>query len=266
MDNIPTKCGIIQQHREIPVIISLTSFSPRLPKLYLVIKSLLRQTVKPDRIILYFGNDVKYQGLPHELLELQQYGLEIQFKEDNLKPHKKYFYAMLENPEAIVITVDDDFLYPKDMIGLLLKAHEQNPGCVVSARAHKMQFDELGNLKPYTMWDWEYTNTRPQLKSLFSTGCGGCVYPPHLLDRSMLDANLIKELCLDADDVWLKFMEIRNNIKVKLANPSIWKRTVEIPDSQIVALNTTNVAESRNDFYINKCMEYFKIDADAFKD
>ena len=46
-------------------------------------------------------------------LDQQKRGLTIRFCED-LKAHKKYYYAFKEYPDDIVITVDDDVIYPQE--------------------------------------------------------------------------------------------------------------------------------------------------------
>ena len=77
-------------------IVSLTSFGPRLEKIWLGIESLLRQEVKPDRIILYLTasqvSDI--ESLPKSLLKLRNRGLEIVLCPDNIRSHTKYYYAM----------------------------------------------------------------------------------------------------------------------------------------------------------------------------
>lgn len=154
------------------IIISLTSFKPRLDMLHFALRSLFLQTHMPDRIILYFGDDVKEKDLTNETLKLKQYGLEIEFRQDDLKSHKKYYYAMTENPDAIIVTVDDDFIYPSNMLESLVKLHEDSPDCIITVRAHRIKFDHEGEILPYMQWDWEYGgNYAPVEKSLCNGRC-----------------------------------------------------------------------------------------------
>lgn len=69
------------------IIVSLTSFPKRIPTLYLVIESILRQTVKPDKLILHLTkSQVKdIELLPKRLLELRKRGLEIVLCPDNIR-------------------------------------------------------------------------------------------------------------------------------------------------------------------------------------
>ncbi len=160
------------------VIVSVTSYPKRFHALAFCVKSLLLQTVLPDRIIVYLGSDSLGAEIPQELLDYQRYGVEIVMDESmDLKPHKKYYYAMQQFPDAKVITVDDDLVYPPDMIETLLKASEQYPEEVCARRVHKITFDPVGNIKPYILWKKQYKARKPS-RSLLATGGSGVLYPP----------------------------------------------------------------------------------------
>ncbi len=51
--------------------------------------------------------------LPESVQRLTTRGLEICYCED-LKSHKKYFEAMKQFPQEIIVTADDDILYPEN--------------------------------------------------------------------------------------------------------------------------------------------------------
>ena len=92
-------------------IVSLTSWEPRFDVLPVALKSILLQTRRPDRVILYLGSDVDPEKLPLEVRRFEEKGVEIRFMEENLRAHKKYYYAMEEFPDSTIITVDDDVIY-----------------------------------------------------------------------------------------------------------------------------------------------------------
>src|SRR5690625_976450 len=75
------------------VIVSLTSFPPRMSKLWIVLETLLRQTHKPDKILLWLASSQipSLNFVDKKVLKLCKRGVEIRFCED-LKSHKKYFY------------------------------------------------------------------------------------------------------------------------------------------------------------------------------
>ena len=96
------------------LIVSLTSYGDRLNTLSICLKSLLNQTRKADKILVYLTDNITESHLPTSLLELRDKGIEYKFIPLDLKPHKKYYYAMQEFPDDIIVTVDDDVIYYKE--------------------------------------------------------------------------------------------------------------------------------------------------------
>lgn len=250
--------GLNNTKREREIVVSLTSFPARMDKIHLCIRSLLMQNMKPDRIVIYLG-DKEFEGiaLPETLTELFQYGVEVRFRKD-LKPHTKYFYAMQEFPDALIVTVDDDIYYRPDLIKVLYRAHEQHPDCVVCTRAHKMLF-ENGVLLPYNSWDYETKCVNQESHLLMATGVGGVLYDPKLFHKELFDEKAIEELTLKQDDVWLKFMEILSGIKVFAVPASKTKYLVGIWGSEKTTLNSQNVGQNKNDVYISNVMNHCNI-------
>ena len=238
------------------VVVSLTSYPARLPQLHLVIRSLLHQKLAPREIVLYLGNDTRDEDIPSSLRELEKYNFTIKTGCEDLKPHKKYFFAMQEYPDDAVITVDDDVIYDKDFVQDLYNCYKKFPGCVASRRVHRMIQDTLGNIKSYNDWQWECRDILEPSHQLFTTGCGGVLYPPHILPPEAFDAAAIKAHCLNTDDVWLKFMELKAGARVVFTNSKVM-HPLTVRKTQASALMHTNTAaENRNDLNI-KAMESF---------
>ena len=82
--------GVEEPSRQQKIIVSLTSYPERFRYLHLTVKSLLLQTVKPDKIILYLGDDARDAPLPEALVRLKKKGLSIEYRTGNLRSHKKY--------------------------------------------------------------------------------------------------------------------------------------------------------------------------------
>lgn len=240
------------------VIISLTTYPKRMKTLPIVLESLMRQTVQPNKIQLWLAEE----QYPEQELVFEQLanfigrGLEIKFCDD-LKSHKKYYYAMLNNPDAIVVTADDDIIYPEDMLeGLLLK-HLEYPNCIVAHRAHYMKKNEKG-LMPYNDWNYRATGCAGPDLYLCATGCAGCLYPPHLLSNHVFDKDVFKEICFYADDIWLKCMEQLNEVPVVLTgvnNPEI----ISVVDSSEGGLAQMNVEDGKNDQQLKAVTERYGI-------
>lgn len=253
------------KHIEEEVIISLTSFPPRLKVLSLTLKSLLIQSVKPSKIIVWFGDDTEKKMLSDELLELEKYGIEYEFTNENIKPHKKYFYVMQQYPESLIITVDDDVIYDENMVKSLIKCHKKYPQDICARRIHKIEFSEnKKNIKPYNSWTHEYKPKINEAKlEYFATGVGGVLYPPHSLPDIAFCKDEIEKYCLNADDIWLKIMEIINGTKVVWANCK-YPHPITIDNSQLTRLNMENVENGQNDNYINSLLTRYQIDINRF--
>jgi len=247
------------------IVVSLTSFPARFSTLHYAIKSILCQTMKPDVIFLCLTKEeVKDKAeLPASLLALEEYGLQIFFVDDNLKPHNKYLFAVQEYPNSLLITIDDDNMYDKYLIAELYSSYLQYPSAVSAQRVHKIINDKSGNVLSYNKWGYEYKKeTEPSL-GLFATGVGGVLYPPDVLPDEAFDAVKIRELCMNADDIWLKFMELKNNV------PVVWVKgqrvhPYTIKHTQKITLSKSNYHKNQNDKYIAALENYYGISLAAF--
>lgn len=193
------------------LIVSLTSFPKRIGRVWLTVETLLRQTVLPERIILWLSRSQFPHGtaqMPRNLLRLRNRGLEIRFVDDDLRSHKKYFYAMQEFPEANVVTVDDDMLYPSDMLDTLWRGHVRYPAAVVGNRG-KMIYASIPRYE-----HWPALDRPTYSEDLLFVGCSGILYPPHCLHRDAFRVDLIKSLAFTADDIWLSCMARLNNAQM----------------------------------------------------
>lgn len=243
--------------RDKKIIISLTSFPARYKTLALSIKTLLLQSVKPDMIILYLGKDTSKAELPQNILEMQKYGLTIKDGYEDVRPHKKYLYAMQEYPEDIIITVDDDLMYSKNMVETLIKSYKKYPGSVSARRVHQMLSDKNG-LLPYLKWNFTYTCEKKPSYAMLSTNGAGSLFPPHSLPKAAFSLDNIRNYCLNADDIWLKFMLLKNNIPVVWV-PSSHSMPYIIPHTQEGALSRSNNGKSQNDSYIEKLTDIYNV-------
>ncbi len=248
--------GISSVPQKPRLIISLTSYPARYDTLYICIKSLLRQSMKPDNIILsIYINEM--DCIPQSVLELQKYGVTILPVDENLKPHKKYYYVMQQYPDAAVITVDDDLIYDKNLVKDLYKSYKKYPYAVSARRVHKITKDPVtGLIKPYNDWGYEHKKIRTPSFELLSTGCGGALYPPHLLPKETFNSAAIQKLCLNADDIWLKFMEQKAHVPVVwVPHFPVHPYTLQATTTQ--ALSKENCGNNQNDVYIKQLEKHF---------
>ncbi len=254
------KSGIRNGNLKNEVIVSLTSYPGRINEVWLSIESILRQTYKPNKIILWLGKEYfsGIDALPSILRRQMKRGLDIQFRED-LKPHTKYFYALKENPDAILVTIDDDIFYPSDMLDKLIYFHLRFPNAVICHGARKIESTNNG-FADYKRWDnWHSVEIETKERfDLLPLGVMGVLYPPKSLHVDLFNLGLLQKTSFKADDLWLKAMALKEGTKALLTN-AYPKAFVCLPDSQSESLMTYNIIESQNDRQLDALNKEFNI-------
>lgn len=246
------------EKREKRIIVTLTTIPSRVYAVQISLDCMLRQTVKPDKIIVNIGIE-KFEGiiLPMAFQALEERGVEIR-SVPYLCPHTKYFYTMQDFPDDIVITIDDDVIYKKTVIEELMKSYQRHPHAISCLRAHRMAFDDQGKVLPYNQWEYETTHEDVPSLQIFSTGAGGVLYPPHLLHEDLFRREVFTELCYRQDDIWLKAMEVLTRTPVVLASKE-YRRLTLVKQSQKIALKKTNAHKGENDICLSKVFQHYGI-------
>ena len=244
------------------IIVSFTSYPPRIKSVHRVVESLYRQTVKADEIILYLSLD-EFPKVEAELPEklrrmIGQGGFRIAWVCGNLKSHKKYYYALQEFQDAVVITVDDDKIYAETMICDLMESYKRFPDSV-SARIARIILKRPETLEQYVKWEKEEKIEEckdvPRM-DLCAIGAGGVCYSPRLVNENWFHKETIMKVAGDYDDLWLKYSEVISNISVVYTKPS--QKDITIDDSQICRLSANNLYGSGNDKCISKILVLLK--------
>jgi hypothetical protein len=229
-------------------VVSLTSYSTRLRSVHLTIESIGRGSVRPGRIILWVDPDVVVDDLPVELQRLRRRGLEIASSPGRYGPHTKYFpYVMSEAPhDALLVTADDDSLYPRWWLASLQEAAAGSED-VVCFRAHRVGFDPDGGLAPYNSWS-PVTETGPSPLN-FATGVSGVGYPPAFLNELQALGDAFADTCAKADDVWLHYAAVRGGRRIRQLGPRP-RKFPEVLSTQVMALHRGNTGQAANDAQI----------------
>ena len=240
-------------------MVTLTSYPERIKYVKNVVECLLKQNIQPERVVLYLAAE-QFPGqeadLPAELLDYIHNGqLLLEWCNEDLKSHKKYYYAMQQFPDELIITVDDDEILPVTATEELLKSWLNYPNAVSARRAHLITCSEEGELLPYDRWIKEYDGCvqKPSMQ-LMATGCAGVLYPPHLFGQQLFDMDAILATCLYADDLWLKAMELLYDIPVVLSSENVFLHHID--GSQENGLFYRNVNGHENDIQLEKISDY----------
>lgn len=193
--------------------------------------------------------------MPESLLVFKNHGLEISWCEGNIKSYKKLIPTLQAYPDAVIVTADDDVIYPKDWLRKLVNAYKSNPDYIHCHRAHKIDFDKEGKLLPYN--DWlscvSYKEVIPSFLNFF-TGMGGVLYPPHCFYADILDTHKFLSLAPHQDDIWFWAMAVCNGVKVNVveSNYQEFKSFVDAIKGSLWEINQT-----QNDVVLNKVLEFY---------
>lgn len=233
-----------------PAIVSLTSYGRRLNDVYLAIEAIAAGSVRPERIILWVDDLDPSTIVAGPLHRLIQRGLEVR-RCANLGPHKKYFpmlEEMVDESRRLLVTADDDVLYPRWWLARLLEKASAHPGEIVCYRAHRIRVEDRG-LAPYVQWQPCWGRSASVVN--FSTGVSGVAFP-HELVVALAQAGLeFMSLAPMADDIWIHSAAVRAGIPVRQVHR--WPRNFpDVPGSQAVGLLHVNVSGSGNDAVISE--------------
>lgn len=203
----------VSPQQDASVVVSLTSYGSRVKSsVVYTIYSLIRQTIRPKRIVLWLDQQTyNDKNLPSQLRLLCNYGLEVRYAKD-LRSYTKIIHALTAFPDKHIITVDDDVYYGKTLVEKLIEAHKQHPQAIITSYAKVPTTDRRNQLEPYTKWpeyyhataDWHYDSYR-----LLPLGVGGVLYPSGVFDEEVKNESVFTRLCPKADDIWLYVMGLR---------------------------------------------------------
>ncbi|MER7560528.1 glycosyltransferase [Nocardioides sp. NPDC126508] len=240
------------------VVVSLTSIPHRMLSIGQCIDSLLEQTRRPDKVLLWLSTENfpdREADVPAEVLERQDACFQIRWVDGDLAPHKKYFYAVQENPEALIVTVDDDVIYDDNLVETLYAGHLANPRAIICQRANLALFRPDGTLRSYDGWVYDCNYLRGKSSyQLLPTGIGGVLYPPRSLPAATFDVDAISRTSLYADDLWLKAMATANGYPVWM--PRERAGYEQIQEAQAVALWRRNAFQGNNDLVLEKVFDH----------
>lgn len=237
------------------LLVSLTSYPARINDVWKVIECIKKQTVLPEKIILWLSNDQfkDRTSIPANILRQEDGLFEVRLVEGDIRSHKKYYYAFQLFPDWTTITCDDDVFYDSNMIKRLVDTSRLYPGCVVANHSVEILFGKNGDALSYHNWG---TTEKPGLsKNRCQIGIGGVLYPPHLLDEMVLDKEVFMNAAPYADDLWLNAMARLNRVPV--VQTSKWFLPLPVVGNS-TSLSDINNGENKNDVQLTSIREFIK--------
>lgn len=263
LNNCAQNCsevGVVEEkYCDSEVIVSLTTYGMRLYEVYLAIESIMQQTLKPNRIILWLSDEMKNITMPLVLQNQQKRGLEIRYCKD-IGSYTKLIPALKAFPSAAIITIDDDHIYHFDVIENLVNAYKNNPALIHCARMHKMKLLNNAKLEKYRKWTYESESFDVSPLN-FPTGNGGVLYPPGSFNKEVFNENVFMDICKYADDVWFKTMALLHGTMAKkiFTHNKKGNEHLEISNTQYSALSKINIHRGMNDVQLKAVFDKYNL-------
>lgn len=243
------------------IIVSFTSFPKRIIYAHKVVSDMAAQKLKPSDVLLWLAEEQfpnRENDLPPELRSCADRGLvKIKWCARDLRPHKKYLYAMLEYPDDIVITVDDDLEYPSDLVSNLYFSYLCFPDCVSAVRTYAVAIDKV-NKKVFGCEKWIKDYKKELMlpsKQLLATTGAGTLFPPGVLSGDALNEDLIEKLCPYADDIWIHQMLVANDVKTVCCADNFYLRYTAPQEGGLAEFND---GQNQNDVQYAAVQQYLK--------
>lgn len=111
------------------IIVSLTTWSKRIGNIPVVLDTIINQTRQPDLVVLNLAYDEMVPDSVQHYIDSNN--IEINRVEDT-KVYKKLIPTLKKYPDDCVISIDDDWLYPNNMIADFINIHKQHPDFPIS--------------------------------------------------------------------------------------------------------------------------------------
>ena len=211
--------GILKNKRNKPrIIVSISSHPARMGDAHFSLYSALNQTLKPDEVILNLAEKEfpnKEDDVSPDILKLQRNGLKINWCEC-IGPYKKIIPSLGAFPDDIIVTLDDDTYYKKDLLEVFYASHCRDRNMIQCHASYQVSFDENGKILD-NMYHWRHLYGRsfePSLLNFIVSSCG-VLYPPGVLHHDVLRQDLFMAITPTNDNIWMWGMAVLNGTKIR---------------------------------------------------
>lgn len=246
-------------------LISLTAISTRIERVAITIRSIKKQTLQPHSINLYISQDsyLVDEGIQANcghLKEIFSLGVNI-YNVKNIGPYRKQ-YPIIEqlksagaDPKTPIVTIDDDVIYPKEIIKSLVETMSEK-NAIVAHRGREISVTENA------IADYSEFPIPSQYSSLNNVGTGknGIAYQLGFFPASK--KNYIGHiLAPTADDIWCKWASTVYCVPTIILEPNAaYDASLDFeetaPEDKRGLFHNYN-ARGTNDIAINNMESYF---------
>ncbi|MEI0566085.1 hypothetical protein [Brachyspira pulli] len=232
--------NIVKETRNPRLIVTLTSYPERMETIDVVLYSLLDQTLKPDKIVLWLSYE-EFPNLeddvPSNILDMKKYGIEIEFCH-NIRSYKKLVYSLKKYPNDLLVTCDDDIYYQRNWLKLLYNSYLENPNVIHCHRGLRISYDNNHKISRYLDWNIikNIDDENIFYKNFFTAGAG-IICKKDFFYEDIFNEELFMRLSPTEDDMWFWAMAVLNGTKINVVKNNM-------ADLKIVSLyNYSNLCE-----------------------
>lgn len=242
------------------VIISLTSIKSRYEnkQLQTTLDRLLTLNYSNYIIVLNISKEPKYldKGFTDgdiKLLSLSYPTIKINVVK-NYGPLRKIIPTLKLYPNNIIITIDDDTIYKKNIISKFIHIYTLHK-CIVCGRSRKIKINDMDKITNYKLFH------KNGLKmNLLPEGVGGILYHSSMFDKKFInfDFNSIEDEFLRNDDLLLRAYTIIKNIPVYNINDDTYESIGFYKHLQVIEKIVTEKKNNRKLITTNIFYEIYK--------
>ncbi|KAJ3108446.1 hypothetical protein HDU97_001153 [Phlyctochytrium planicorne] len=194
---------------DLRVVVSISTFGKRTDRIERTVESIFNQTRKPDALYLHIPKELKRIKVDQlvspivPVLEKKYDGWLKVTRPEDYGPSTKLLGTLLveQDPKTIVVTLDDDEIYHKDLILALVHAAEQHPN---AAPCFVCEF--------WPWWSFKPIYAGAGYCHGWGNAFAGIAYRVGFFDETVFDYSLVPDGCRLHDDVYLSgYMSVRGH-------------------------------------------------------
>lgn len=236
------------------VIVSLSTLPDRIQNLEPTLGCLLEQTRPPDEIVvavpLFSNRQQKEYVVPGYLEKIPR--VRILRCQQDLGPATKFIPVIQEELAAgrgntLIMTVDDDRIYPRDALETYLHYHVQLPDAALCFRGALMPH----NLVWFAPKMIRANQIREPKPVAVITGTASYLVQPRFFDAALWDYTNAPESAFYMDDIWISGCLDRRGIKKYVIPASAMMRTVPAQRGTMMLSDVPNGTVRSNTEVIN---------------
>ena len=215
--NISNMSGVNELKREVPIIVSMSAKEEDFDELELSLYSIFKQTVLPDRVILWLSNEYELSELPYSITRYVKNGLEIKFVEDK-GSYNNTIYALKKFPHSILVTADNNIYYSNEWLKNLYHSYISAPNDI---HVHQARFVNIQDNQILPMHTWQKNKDENSSYKNFPVQNAGVLYPPKTFCVEVFRDDIYdKKLSVDWS-VWSWFMALVSDRKIRIVKNHI---------------------------------------------